>query len=106
MSNSTADNTPRTKVEHHLGLVFRVANSCSRYLEDGRLDRNDLVNWGTIGLYEAWKRFDPDRGFAFGTYAVPYIHGEILNGMKKLRREVWNAKRRGVTTRRYSFDAP
>jgi RNA polymerase sigma-B factor len=37
----------------------------------------DLVQVGSIGLINAVDRFDPDRGVALSTYAVPTIVGEI-----------------------------
>ena len=40
-------------------------------------DQEDLVQIGSIGLLKAVRSFDPGRGFAFSTYAVPLIIGEI-----------------------------
>ena len=47
---------------------------------------------GSIGLLQALRRFDPDRGLCFSTYAVPLIAGEIRrflrdDGMVKFSRE-------------------
>ncbi len=44
----------------------------------------DLVNTGVIGLIEAFKNFDPDRGVKFETYAVPRIRGAILDELRAL----------------------
>ncbi|MCM1237550.1 MAG: sigma-70 family RNA polymerase sigma factor [Ruminococcus flavefaciens] len=41
-------------------------------------DKEDMFQQGIIGLIKAVERFDPDRGFAFSTYAVPMIQGEIM----------------------------
>lgn len=41
-------------------------------------DKADMYQEGCLGLLKAAERFDPDRGFAFSTYAVPMIHGEIM----------------------------
>ncbi len=38
----------------------------------------DLVNEGNLGLQEAAKRFDPDKGVKFISYAVWYIRKEIM----------------------------
>ncbi len=51
-----------------------------------------MLQLGSIGLLQALRRFDPDRGLCFSTYAVPLIAGEIRrflrdDGMVKFSRE-------------------
>lgn len=53
----------------NLRLVYREA---VRYRNQA-LDLADLVQEGCIGLLQAANRFDPERGFRFSTYAVPWI---------------------------------
>lgn len=43
----------------------------------GRGEREDLFQLGAIGLLSAARGFDPERGLAFSTYAVPFIAGEM-----------------------------
>jgi RNA polymerase sigma factor for flagellar operon FliA len=50
------------------------------------VDRNDLMEAGTIGLIGATDRFKPDRNVRFHTYAVSRIRGAILDA---LRAEDW-----------------
>lgn len=75
-------------VELNLPLVYSIAG---RFYDRGR-DRDELVECGTVGLCKAIKTFDPERGCAFSTYAVPLIFGEIRrflrdDGMVKVSRE-------------------
>lgn len=58
-----------TLVLGSLGLVKSLAK---RYRGIG-ISWDDLVQDGTLGLYDAIERFDPDRGIRFVTYAVYWI---------------------------------
>lgn len=42
----------------------------------------DLVSEGVIGLMDAIERFEPERGWAFQTYAVPRIRGAIIDSIR------------------------
>jgi RNA polymerase sigma-B factor len=57
----------------HLPLVRGLA---SRYSGRGE-PFDDLVQVGSIGLVLALKRFDPERGVPFRSFAIPTIVGEI-----------------------------
>jgi RNA polymerase sigma factor (sigma-70 family) len=45
----------------------------------------DLIQEGTIGLINAIRRFDPDRGFEFSTYAQYHISGAIYHSPELTR---------------------
>jgi RNA polymerase sporulation-specific sigma factor len=60
-------------IEDNLGLV----HSCARKFADKGTEYDDLFQAGCIGLIKAADGFDEERGFAFSTYAVPAILGEI-----------------------------
>lgn len=60
-------------MELNSGLVNGIAH---RFKGRG-CDFEDLVQIGSIGLLKAIRSFDLSRGFAFSTYAVPLIIGEI-----------------------------
>ncbi len=61
------------RITENLGLVHACA---SRFRGRG-VEYDDLFQAGCIGLVKAADRFEPARGFAFSTYAVPLILGEI-----------------------------
>jgi RNA polymerase sigma-B factor len=57
----------------HLSLARHLA---LRY-SDGSEPLEDLVQVASLGLLKAAERFDPERGVAFSTFAVPTILGEL-----------------------------
>jgi RNA polymerase sigma-B factor len=68
------DLAARTRlIELHMPLVHSLAR---RYANRGE-PLEDLVQIGAIGLIKAVDRFDPERGVALTTYAMPTIIGEI-----------------------------
>lgn len=72
-------------VEMHLPLVRHIAR---RYADRGE-PLDDVVQAGTLGLINAVDRFEPDRGLAFSTYAVPTIVGAIR---RHFRDATWSVK--------------
>ena len=60
-------------VENNLRLV----HSCANRFKNKGIEYDDLYSAGCLGLMKAAKGFDEKRGFAFSTYAVPVILGEI-----------------------------
>ena len=60
-------------VERFLPLARNVAR---RYPNVGE-SQDDLVQVASVGLLKAIDRFDPDRGVAFSSFAVPTIVGEL-----------------------------
>lgn len=61
------------KIKNNIGLVHSIAN---RFRGRG-VEYDDLFQNGCVGLIKAVDNFDKSRGFAFSTYAVPVIMGEI-----------------------------
>jgi len=48
------------------------------------IDLEDLISYGQIGLAEAARDFDPDRGFRFSTFAYYRVRGAIYDGVSKM----------------------
>lgn len=59
--------------EDNLGLV----HSCAKKFCGRGIDYDDLFQAGCVGLVKASNGFDESLGFAFSTYAIPSILGEI-----------------------------
>ncbi len=60
-------------INDNIGLVHSIAN---RFKGRGA-EYEDLFQAGCVGLIKAVDNFDEGKGFAFSTYAVPVIMGEI-----------------------------
>ncbi len=66
-------------VELNIGLVRRIAH---RFCKQSTVPYEDLEQLGSLGLIRAIERFDPQHGYAFSSFAVPYIRGEILHYLR------------------------
>jgi len=66
----------------HLGLVHHVARQVSRTLSV-KVDFDELVSAGSMGLMGALDSFDAARGLAFSTFAAPRIRGAILDELRR-----------------------
>ncbi len=65
------------------------------------VDREELATAGALGLVEAARRFDPDRGVPFDRYAARRIRGAILDAVRAADwapRSVRNSARRLEST--------
>ncbi len=84
-------------ISNNLGLVHACAN---RFRGRGA-EYDDLFQAGCLGLVKAADNFDATRGFAFSTYAVPVILGEIKRlfrdgGLVKVGRTLKEKSRNAV----------
>ena len=92
-------------LRENMPLVVAIAR---RYQNCG-LSQEDMLQLGSIGLLQALRRFDPERGLCFSTYAVPLIAGEIRrflrdDGMVKFSREAKSLALRIERVRREQGD--
>lgn len=66
-------------VRLNMGLVRKVAHRLTHQCAE---PYEDLEQCGFLGLITAIERFDPSQGYAFSSFAVPYIRGEILHFLR------------------------
>ena len=71
-------------VESNLRFAVQVAK---QYQGMG-LEIEDLIQVANLGLFEAVKRFDPDRGVKFISFAVWYVRAELQKALNDLSRVV------------------
>jgi RNA polymerase sigma-32 factor len=77
-------------ITSHLRLVAKIA---MRYRGYG-LPVNELVSEGSIGLMQAVKKFQPEKGFRLATYAMWWIKASIQEYVLRS----WSLVKMGTTT--------
>ena len=66
----------------------RIAHGEARKLAGPFMDEADLVQEGYIGLLRAAKRFDPERGIRFSTYARWWVRAQMTRAIDHTGRPV------------------
>lgn len=79
-----------TLVTSHLKLVVKIATGFRGY----GLPLLELISEGNIGLMQAVKRFDPERGLRLSTYAIWWIKASIQEYVLRS----WSLVKIGTTT--------
>ena len=77
-------------VTSHLRLVAKIAMGYRGY----GLPVSELISEGNIGLMQAVKKFDPNKGFRLATYAMWWIKASIQEYVLKS----WSLVKMGTTT--------
>jgi len=77
-------------VTSHLRLVARMAMGYRGY----GLPVSELISEGNIGLMQAVKKFDPEKGFRLATYAMWWIKASIQEYVLRS----WSLVKMGTTT--------
>ena len=78
-----------TLVTSHLRLVAKIAMGYRGY----GLPVTELISEGNIGLMQAVKKYDPDKGFRLATYAMWWIRAAIQEYVLKS----WSLVKIGTT---------
>ena len=77
-------------VTSHLRLVAKIAMGYKGY----GLPVNEMISEGNIGLMQAVKKFEPEKGFRLATYAMWWIRASIQEYVLKS----WSLVKIGTTT--------
>ncbi|MDP1974946.1 MAG: RNA polymerase sigma factor RpoH [Alphaproteobacteria bacterium] len=77
-------------VTSHLRLVAKIAMGFRGY----GLPVNELISEGNIGLMQAVKKFDPEKGFRLATYAMWWIRASIQEYILRS----WSLVKMGTTS--------
>ena len=70
-------------VRKYAPLVKYVAGKVAGGIP-GNIEFEDLVGFGTFGLLDAIKKYDPNKGTKFKTYGVTRIRGQIYDELRTL----------------------
>ena len=77
-------------VTSHLRLVAKIAMGYKGY----GLPVNDMISEGNVGLMQAVKKFEPEKGFRLATYAMWWIKASIQEYILRS----WSLVKIGTTT--------
>lgn len=83
------DDAAHQLVNSHLRLVAKIAMGYRGY----GLPVGELISEGNVGMMQAVKRFDPDRGFRLATYAMWWIRAS----MQEYILHSWSLVKMGTT---------
>lgn len=79
---SAQDDIAHALFHSEIGLVEIIAKQISHSI-NGLVDMDELMNAGREGLFEAARKFDPDQGVQFRTYANYRVRGAIIDAVRQ-----------------------
>ena len=82
-------------VTSHLRLVAKIAMGYKGY----GLPLNEMISEGNVGLMQAVKKFEPEKGFRLATYAMWWIKASIQEYILRS----WSLVKIGTTTAQKNF---
>ena len=74
--------TRRKLIDKYMPTVRRIVLQYNRKLPP-KIDIDDLVSAGVMGLLRAMEKFDPERGVNFTSFASYHIKGSILDELRQ-----------------------
>lgn len=88
-------------LEENINMIYAIAGYFKNYKS-----KEDLVQAGSLGLFQAYNKYNPNMGVKFSTYAYTYILGEMLKLVRtdkgiKISREISSINREVEEARIY-----
>ena len=79
---------PIFDIKNPAGFIANIARKIHAGVSKIEFNRaelflDDLIQTGWVGMLQAQKNYDPNRGVKFSTYATPRIRGAILDALKR-----------------------
>jgi RNA polymerase sigma factor for flagellar operon FliA len=87
---TTSRETVQALMSEGQSLVYSLAARIYRSVPV-RVDLDDLISYGEVGLAEAAREFDPEQGVRFTTFAYYRVRGAIYDGLAKM---TWTSRAR------------
>lgn len=87
---TTKEKSATELIEEGQSLVYSLASKIYRSVPV-RIDLDDLIAYGEIGLAEAAREFDASKGVRFTTFAYYRVRGAIYDGLSKMS---WTSRSR------------
>ncbi len=81
--NTTTQENRNLLALNYLSLVKRIAAKIYTNIK-GKVEFEELLNYGIFGLLTSIERFEESRGLKFETFATHRIRGAILDGLREL----------------------
>ena len=78
------DKEQQALAEQNTGLVIYIIN---KYKRSASLEIDDMISIGFFALCNAAAKYDPDKGYAFSTFATRSILNEISKELKFMSRK-------------------
>lgn len=70
-------------IERYMPLVRKLAERIRATLPP-EIELDDLVSAGSLGLIDAIKAFEPERGVKFETFCLPRVKGAMLDELRSM----------------------
>jgi RNA polymerase sigma factor (sigma-70 family) len=93
----------KERVEENMGLVWDVV--LGRFRAYCPRHQHDMAQEGTFGLMDAARRYSPEMGVRFATFAYPAVRGAILDALPRIvdsavvvTKGAWECATRGKTS--------
>lgn len=79
-----SDNEIKNRLIEEYAYIIKIVSSRMYNYYGGKVEFDDLMGFGALGLIDAIDKFDPFKGVKFESYAQIRIRGAIIDNLRKL----------------------